>query len=145
MQNEGVSERKCPRFAYPTCGEIRADGRVKEENCMKKLEIIIKSERLESLKKILEECQANCIMVSNIMGYGNQKGYTQMYRGTKYVVNLLPKVKVETVVSEETAEIIIDKVVKEINTGNYGDGKIFVYEVQDAIRIRTGEHGQQAL
>ncbi len=112
---------------------------------MKKLEIIIKSERLESLKKILEECQANGIMVSNIMGYGNQKGYTQMYRGTKYVVNLLPKVKVETVVSEETAEIIIDKVVKEINTGNYGDGKIFVYEVQDAIRIRTGEHGQQAL
>ena len=145
MQNEGVSERKCPRFAYPTCGEIRVDGRVKEENCMKKLEIIIKSERLESLKKILEECQANGIMVSNIMGYGNQKGYTQMYRGTKYVVNLLPKVKVETVVSEETAEIIIDKVVKEINTGNYGDGKIFVYEVQDAIRIRTGEHGQQAL
>ncbi len=112
---------------------------------MKKLEIIIKPERLESLKKILEGCQANGIMISNIMGYGNQKGYTQMYRGTTYVVNLLPKVKVETVVPEETAEAIIDQVVKEINTGNIGDGKIFVYDVQDAIRIRTGEHGEEAL
>lgn len=112
---------------------------------MKKLEIVIKPEKLESLKKILESCQANGIMISNIMGYGNQKGYTQMYRGTTYVVNLLPKVKVETVVQEETAEAIIDQVVKEINTGNYGDGKIFVYDVQDAIRIRTGEHGEQAL
>ena len=110
---------------------------------MKKLEIIIKPERLESLKKILEGCQANGIMISNIMGYGNQKGYTQMYRGTTYVVNLLPKVKVETVVPEETAEAIIDQVVKEINTGNIGDGKIFVYDVQDAIRI--GEHGEEAL
>ncbi len=68
-----------------------------------------------------------------------------MYRGTTYVVNLLPKVKVETVVPEEMAEQIIDQVVKEVNTGNYGDGKIFVYDVQDAIRIRTGEHGEKAL
>lgn len=112
---------------------------------MKKLEIIIKSEKLESLKKILEGCQVSGIMITNIMGYGNQKGYTQMYRGTTYVVNLLPKVKVETVVPEEMAEQIIDQVVKEVNTGNYGDGKIFVYDVQDAIRIRTGEHGEKAL
>ncbi len=112
---------------------------------MKKLEIIIKSEKLESLKKILEGCQASGIMITNIMGYGNQKGYTQMYRGTTYVVNLLPKVKVETVVPEEMAEQIIDQVVKEVNTGNYGDGKIFVYDVQYAIRIRTGEHGEKAL
>lgn len=112
---------------------------------MKKLEIVIRPEKLESLKKILEGCKANGIMISNVMGYGNQKGYTQMYRGTTYVVNLLPKVKVETVVPEETADAIIDQVVKEINTGNYGDGKIFVYDVQDVIRIRTGEHGEQAL
>lgn len=112
---------------------------------MKKLEIVIRPEKLESLKKILEGCKANGIMISNIMGYGNQKGYAQMYRGTPYVVNLLPKVKVETVVPEETAKEIIDQVVKEINTGNYGDGKIFVYDVEDVIRIRTGEHGEQAL
>lgn len=112
---------------------------------MKKLEIIIRSEKLEALKKILEGCEANGVMISNVMGYGNQKGYTQTYRGTKYVVNLLPKVKVETVVSEETANLLVDQIVKEINTGNYGDGKIFIYDVQDAVRIRTGEHGEQAL
>ena len=84
-------------------------------------------------------------MISNIMGYGNQKGYRQRYRGTEYTVNLLPKVKVETVVCEESAEQIIDRVVHEITTGNYGDGKIFIYDVQDAVRIRTGERGERAL
>lgn len=112
---------------------------------MKKLEIIVRPEKLEDLKGILEGCRANGIMISNIMGYGNQKGYTQMYRGTTYTVNLLPKMKVETVVPEEVAETIIDKVVKEITTGNYGDGKIFIYDVQDAVRIRTGERGVEAL
>ena len=112
---------------------------------MKKLEIIIKPEKLEDLKGILESCKANGIMISNIMGYGNQKGYKQMYRGTEYTVNLLPKVKVETVVAETAAEEIVDRVVKEITTGNYGDGKIFIYDVQDAVRIRTGERGEGAL
>lgn len=112
---------------------------------MKKLEIIIKPEKLEDLKGILESCKANGIMISNIMGYGNQKGYKQMYRGTEYTVNLLPKVKVETVVAESAAEEIVDHVVKEITTGNYGDGKIFIYDVQDAVRIRTGERGEGAL
>ena len=109
------------------------------------MEIIIKPEKLEDLKSILEGCKANGIMISNVMGYGNQKGYKQMYRGTEYTVNLLPKVKVETVVAEETSEAIVEKVVKEITTGNYGDGKIFIYDVQDAVRIRTGERGVQAL
>jgi len=112
---------------------------------MKKLEIIIKPEKLENLKGILDSCKANGIMISNIMGYGNQKGYVQKYRGTEYNVNILPKVKVETVVVADIAETIISKVVNEINTGNYGDGKIFVYNVEDAVRIRTGEHGHDAL
>ncbi len=112
---------------------------------MKKLEIIIKPERLEDLKEILEECKANGIMITNIMGYGTQKGYKQIYRGVEYNVNLLPKVKVETVVSEELVDSIIDRVTKEINTGNYGDGKIFVYSVEDAVRIRTGERGEDAV
>ncbi|MDD3221766.1 MAG: P-II family nitrogen regulator [Clostridia bacterium] len=112
---------------------------------MKKLEMVIKPEKLESLKAILDDCQANGVMITNIMGYGNQKGYTQMYRGTTYSVNLLPKVKVETVVPEDIAEKIIEKVVAKITTGNYGDGKIFVYEVVDAVRIRTGERGEEAL
>jgi nitrogen regulatory protein P-II 1 len=112
---------------------------------MKKLEIIIRPEKLEDLKQILNESNANGLMITNIMGYGKQKGYVQIYRGTENHVNLLPKVKVETVVSAEVAEVIIDKVVKEINTGNYGDGKIFIYEVEDVVRIRTGERGQDAL
>lgn len=112
---------------------------------MKKLEIIVRPEKLENLKTILEGCNVNGVMISNVMGYGNQKGYTQMYQGTAYTVNLLPKMKVETVVAEETAEEIIEKVVKEITTGTYGDGKIFIYDVQDAVRIRTGERGETAL
>ena len=112
---------------------------------MKKLEIIIKPDKLENLKAILEGCKVNGLMISNVMGYGTQKGYTQMYRGTAYNVNLLPKVKVETVVPKELADPIIDAVVKEINTGNYGDGKIAVYPMDDVIRIRTGEHGEAAL
>lgn len=112
---------------------------------MKKLEIIIKPERLEDLKQILNDSKANGLMITNIMGYGKQKGHVNVYRGTEYHVNLLPKVKVETVVTIETATIIIDRVLKEINTGNYGDGKIFIYDVDDAVRIRTGERGTEAL
>lgn len=112
---------------------------------MKKLEIIIKPEKLEDLKAILDESEVNGLNVVNIMGYGNQKGIIKKYRGAEYRVNLLPKIKVETVVPKEKAEALIDKIVAEINTGNYGDGKIFVYDVEDAVRIRTGERGQQAL
>ncbi len=107
--------------------------------------MIIKPEKLEDLKTILDECHASGIMITNIMGYGNQKGYKQVYRGAEYNVNLLPKVKVETVVTDDIAEHIVEKVVKEINTGNYGDGKIFIYDVEDAVRIRTGERGTEAL
>lgn len=112
---------------------------------MKKLEIIIKPEKLEDLKAILDECKANGIMITNITGYGNQKGYKQVYRGAEFNVNLLPKVKVESVVEDPIAEKIINRVVTGINTGSYGDGKIFVYEVDDAVRIRTGERGKNAL
>ena len=112
---------------------------------MKKLESIIKPEKLEDLKAILDESEVNGLNIVNIMGYGNQKGIVKKYRGAEYRVNLLPKIKVETVVSEEKAEALIDKIVTEVNTGNYGDGKIFVYEVEDAVRIRTGERGEQAL
>lgn len=112
---------------------------------MKKMEIIVKPEKLEDLKAILDACKANGIMITHIMGYGNQKGYKQIYRGAEYNVNILPKVKVESVVDDDVAEVIIEKVVSEINTGNYGDGKIFIYDVEDAVRIRTGERGAKAL
>ena len=104
-----------------------------------------KDKKLEDLKSILDESKANGIMITNIMGYGNQKGYKQVYRGTEFNVNLLPKVKVETVIDDDVAEQIVKKVVANINTGNYGDGKIFIYDVEDAVRIRTGERGEDAL
>lgn len=112
---------------------------------MKKLEIIIKPEKLEDLKALLESSEVNGLNIVNIMGYGNQKGIVKKYRGAEYRVNLLPKIKVETVVMDDIADKLIDKIVSEITTGNYGDGKIFVYDVQDAVRIRTGERGQDAL
>ena len=106
---------------------------------MKKLEIIIRPERLDDLKTILNSNGAHGLMISNIMGYGSQRGHKQVYNGVDFGGNLLPKVKVETY------ETIIDQIIEQINTGEYGDGKIFVYDVYDAIRIRTGERGTDAL
>lgn len=112
---------------------------------MKKLEIVIRPESLESLETLLEEQKANGMMITNILGYGNQKGYRQMYRGAEIVAKMLPKVKVETVVEDDKVEKIIDFIVKNLSTGTYGDGKIFLYDVEDAVRIRTGERGTEAL
>ena len=112
---------------------------------MKKLEIIIKPEKLEDLKAVLEEANVNGLNIANIMGYGNQKGYKTTYRGSEYVVNLIPKVKIETIASDDVADKIIFKVCERISTGKIGDGKIFVYDVADVVRIRTGERGETAL
>ena len=84
-------------------------------------------------------------MITNIMGYGIQRGHKREYNGIDFGGNLLPKVKVETIVSDEISEEIINLVIDKINTGTYGDGKIFVYDVADAVRIRTGERGVDAL
>lgn len=112
---------------------------------MKKLSIIVRSEKLDDIKAILDECGSTGATVSNIMGYGNQKGYKTTYRGSEYVVNLIPKIKIETIVKDDVADNIIFKVCEKISTGKVGDGKIFVYDVADVIRIRTGEHGDTAL
>lgn len=112
---------------------------------MKKVEIIIKAEKLEDLKSVFSELEITGLMLTNIMGYGNQKGYTQMYRGTKYTVNLLPKLRGETVIKDSLCEVLIEKVLAAISTGNIGDGKIFVSPVEDAVRIRTGERGESAI
>ena len=106
---------------------------------MKKLEIIIKPEKLEDLKEVLDSCEVNGMNIVNSMGYGNQKGIIKNYRGSEYAVNLLPKVKVETVVTDELAPSLIDKIVKEINTGHFGDGKIFILPVEKAITVSSGK------
>ncbi|MCF2683134.1 P-II family nitrogen regulator [Faecalicatena contorta] len=115
---------------------------------MKKLEIIIKPGKLDDLQELLEISEYHGIMITNIMGCGNQRGnvgYTKKYRGAAASLNLLPKLKVECVVTGEEAEQITRQVCKEIRTGNYGDGKIFIYNVEEAVRIRTGESGEDAL
>lgn len=112
---------------------------------MKKLEIIIRPEKLDLLKSVLTECGVTGMMVSNIMGFGNQKGYTQQYRGTTYSVNLVSKLRIETIVKDELVESMMKKVTELLSTGNVGDGKIFVYPVEEAVRIRTGETGEDAL
>ena len=112
---------------------------------MKKLEIIIRPENLEELKELLNQTGATGLMITSIKGYGNQKGVTQYYRGTPYTVDMLPKIKVETVVAEELVSDIVDKIKDTVASGQPGDGKIFIYNVEDAIRIRTGESGEKAL
>lgn len=112
---------------------------------MKKLEIVIKAEKLEELKEELNKFGIQGMMITNIMGFGNQKGTTQYYRGNEIKVNLLPKIKVEVIIAAENVDNIIKKVCEVVSTGNIGDGKIFVYDVQDAVRIRTGERGASAI
>lgn len=112
---------------------------------MKKLEIVIKPEQLDDLKNILVSSDIQGMMISNIMGFGSQKGLTKSYRGTSYTVNFLPKIKVETITTDEVADKLIDEISHELITNEIGGGKIFVYDVEDVIRIRTGETGEDAL
>lgn len=112
---------------------------------MKKIEIIIRPEKFDDIKDILAECGISGMMVSNVMGFGNQMGYTQQYRGTKYNVNLLPKMRIETIVKDGVVDKMVKKVTDKLSTGNVGDGKIFIIPVEEAVRIRTGETGEEAL
>lgn len=112
---------------------------------MKKLEIIIRPEKLEDLKIALTECGISGMMVTTVMGFGNQMGHTQQYRGTTYSVNLVSKLRVETVVAKDSVDEIVDVITTKIRTGNVGDGKIFISPVDDAVRVRTGEKGSEAL
>lgn len=112
---------------------------------MKKIEAIIRPEKLNDVKVILSDLGVNGMTVSNVSGFGNQKGYTQIYRGQEIVTQLLPKIKLEVVVSSNKVDEVIAAIIKTSKTGEFGDGKIFVYDLADAVRIRTGEHGDAAL
>ncbi|MCG8502116.1 MAG: P-II family nitrogen regulator [Firmicutes bacterium] len=112
---------------------------------MKKLEMIIRPEKLEDLKEVLDQIGVNGMTVSTVMGCGHQRGIKDIYRGAELTINLLHKVKVETVVVDDMVEDIIQKVRETVSTGNVGDGKIFVYNVESAVRIRTGERGDKVI
>jgi nitrogen regulatory protein P-II 1 len=112
---------------------------------MKKIEAIIKPFKLDEVKEALHEVGVQGITVTEAKGFGRQKGHTELYRGAEYVVDFLPKVKVEIVLTDEQVEPAIEAVMKAARTGRIGDGKIFVLDVHEAIRIRTGERGAAAV
>jgi nitrogen regulatory protein P-II 1 len=112
---------------------------------MKKIEAIIKPFKLDEVKDQLNEKGAFGITVTEVKGFGRQKGHTELYRGAEYVVDFLPKTKLEIVVKDEQLEEIIDVITKAAQTGRIGDGKIFVSDLVDVIRIRTEERGEDAI
>jgi len=112
---------------------------------MKLVKAIIKPFKLDDVREALSEIGVAGITVSEVKGFGRQKGHTELYRGAEYVVDFLPKVKIETVVEDEVVEKVIEAISKAANTGKIGDGKIFVLNVEQAVRIRTGESGDEAL
>ncbi len=112
---------------------------------MKKIEAIIKPFKLDEVKEALHEIGLQGITVTEAKGFGRQKGHTELYRGAEYVVDFLPKVKVEVVVDEAVADRAIEAIQQAAHTGRIGDGKIFISTIEDAIRIRTGERGAEAV
>ncbi|MBV9851368.1 MAG: P-II family nitrogen regulator [Armatimonadetes bacterium] len=112
---------------------------------MQKIEAIIRPMRLDHVKDALEDVGVVGLTVTDVRGYGHQRGHTEKYRGNTYVVNLLPKIKIETVVPDHLADAAVAAIEEAARTGEIGDGKVFVTEVERAIRIRTGEEGEAAL
>ena len=112
---------------------------------LKKIEAVIKPFKLDEVKEALHETGVQGITVVEARGFGRQKGHTELYRGAEYVVDFLPKVKIEVVVPDERLEAALDAIQKAARTGRIGDGKVFVFDVQQVIRIRTGETGADAI
>lgn len=112
---------------------------------MKKVEAIIRHFKLEEIKNALDDAGAAGMTVTEVKGFGRQKGHTEMYRGTEYVIDFVPKVKIEVVCKDDAAQTIIDTIVARAKTGQMGDGKIFVSQLEEVIRVRTGETGDDAI
>jgi nitrogen regulatory protein P-II 1 len=112
---------------------------------MKKIEAIIRSERLQPVQDALDELGVSGLTVTEVMGCGRQKGYTEQYRGSRANISLLPKLKVESVLSDEVVDQAVDAIVAAAYTGETGDGRVFVSPVEKAIRIRTGERGEETV
>jgi nitrogen regulatory protein P-II 1 len=112
---------------------------------MKKIEAIVKPFKLDEVREALSEIGVTGLTVTEVKGFGRQKGHTELYRGAEYVVDFLPKVKVEVVVPDKLVEVAIEAVIKSARTGKIGDGKIFVTSVEQVIRIRTGETDEAAV
>ncbi len=112
---------------------------------MKKIEAIIKPFKLDDVKEALNEIGIQGMTISEVKGYGRQKGHKEIYRGAEYVVDFIPKIKIEIVVASKQADLVVEKICDAANTGKIGDGKIFIFPVEEAIRVRTGEKGTDAI
>ena len=112
---------------------------------MKLVSAVIKPFKLDDVREALSEVGAQGITVTEVKGFGRQKGHTELYRGAEYIVDFLPKIKIEVGVSDDLTERVIEAITRYANTGKVGDGKIFVYDLESAVRIRTGESGPEAL
>jgi nitrogen regulatory protein P-II 1 len=112
---------------------------------MKLIKAVIKPFKLEEVKSALSEIGVEGMTVSEVKGFGRQKGHTEIYRGSEYTVDFLPKVKIEIAIADEVVSKVIDCIAQSASTSKIGDGKIFVIPIEDAVRIRTGEHGEEAL
>jgi nitrogen regulatory protein P-II 1 len=112
---------------------------------MKKIEAVIKPFKLDEVRESLSEIGVTGLTVTEVKGFGRQKGHTELYRGAEYVVDFLPKVKVEIVIQDNMVDRAIEAIIKAARTGKIGDGKIFVYPVEQVVRIRTGETGEAAV
>jgi len=112
---------------------------------MKKIEAIIKPFKLDDVKEAIQEIGVQGITITEVKGFGRQKGHAEIYRGAEYIVDFLPKVKIEIIVPEEQVRTVVDAITKAAKTGRIGDGKIFISPVDDAVRIRTGETGEAAI
>jgi len=112
---------------------------------MKKIEAIIKPFKLDDVKEALNELGVQGMTISEVKGYGRQKGHKEIYRGAEYVVDFIPKIKIEVVVDSRDADQLVKKIQKAAYTGKIGDGKIFIYPIEEAIRVRTGETGKNAI
>ncbi len=112
---------------------------------MKKIEAIVKPFKLDDVKEALNEIGIQGMTLVEVKGYGRQKGHKEIYRGAEYVVDFIPKVKVELVVTDDKVDEVVDRIMKSANTGKIGDGKIFILPVEEALRVRTGEKGADAV
>ena len=112
---------------------------------MKKIEAILKPFKLDEVKKALNGAGVTGMTVLEVKGFGRQKGHTEVYRGAEYVVDFIPKVKIETAVPDEMVPAVVERILTAARTGKIGDGKIFVYDLEEVVRIRTGERGKEAL
>jgi nitrogen regulatory protein P-II 1 len=112
---------------------------------MKKIEAVIKPFKLDEVKEALHEIGVQGMTVTEVKGFGRQKGHTELYRGAEYVVDFLPKIKLDIVVADDLVDKVVDAIASAANTGRIGDGKIFVIPIEEAVRIRTGERGSDAV